>query len=412
MALSVCHDPGVVEIVGEPILSDDLLMLDPILGLGFIPVDQSSDSIHHTGHGFIFEPGGFDPKNGISTDLGVMTVYYRLVGVPGESSAIRFCDGELRRYNSICNYNEIFDGTQTTGPAGNMVLEAISTRNLDGLLTIREGEATRPERPPEPPAAAVYPEQPTSEEVNFRVRIGEALAQPGNRDVPVELYLTADVDYIGVIVPVDFDERYLRLARVEHNFLTAKPLIDSPAEPPVAASTNAGNLVLVGGAMGGLRRIAPAGEEFHAATLFFDVREEAAAVSSTALEVRPVARDGAKVFEPWVVVRHRYGTSVGPVEAESQIAPVSIIRGAFAIRAALSTIAGDANFDYAFNIADPLAVLGYLFQGESEPLCPAAADYDGDGHLAITDPIRMLGALFLGVGSTAADRALECFGGE
>jgi hypothetical protein len=316
-------------------------------------------------------------------------------------------------FNSPCNFNEVADYTQLIrGPGDIWELRVVSSRNLDGLLTIREGEATHPERPPEPPAAAVYPEQPTSEEVNFRVRIGEALAQPGDRDVPVELYLTADVDYIGVIVPVDFDERYLRLARVEHNFLTAKPLIDNPAEPPVAASTNAGNLVLVGGAMGGLRRIAPAGEEFHAATLFFDVREEAAAVSSTALEVRPVARDGAKVFEPWVVVRHRYGTSVGPVEAESQIAPVSIIRGAFAIRAALSTIAGDANFDYAFNIADPLAVLGYLFQGESEPLCPAAADYDGDGHLAITDPIRMLGALFLGVGSTAADRALECFGGE
>jgi hypothetical protein len=58
--------------------------------------------------------------------------------------------------------------------------------------------------------------------------------------------------------------------------------------------------------------------------------------------------------------------------------------------------------DGAFDISDPISVLGYLFLGDDEPLCRPAADYDGDGRLLISDPIRMLGVLFGGYPAPAA----------
>jgi PKD repeat protein len=57
---------------------------------------------------------------------------------------------------------------------------------------------------------------------------------------------------------------------------------------------------------------------------------------------------------------------------------------------------GDSNGDGVFNIADALAVLGYLFMGNEAPGCLEAADANASRSLDITDPLHLLNHLFLG----------------
>ncbi len=60
-------------------------------------------------------------------------------------------------------------------------------------------------------------------------------------------------------------------------------------------------------------------------------------------------------------------------------------------------VRGDANDDGAFNIADAIHMLNYLFDfGQTHPLpCADAGDTNDDGSLNISDPIYGLGHLFL-----------------
>ncbi|MFQ5653739.1 MAG: FG-GAP-like repeat-containing protein [Planctomycetota bacterium] len=58
-------------------------------------------------------------------------------------------------------------------------------------------------------------------------------------------------------------------------------------------------------------------------------------------------------------------------------------------------VRGDVNADGAFNIADPIEILGVLFAGAGAAGCQDAADANDDGRLDIADPISMLNSLFL-----------------
>jgi hypothetical protein len=322
-----------------------------------------------------------------------MTVYYRLLGAPGETSEISFCDGEFLIFGpGLCNFSGISNTRIFDFP-----WPLLSTRNLNGTLTVREGPATQPDRPPEPPQAVVYPEPLSSDEVNLRVRIGSALAVPGERGVPVEVFAAAAVEYTAVILPIDFDERYLRISRVEDHFLAGTASLDNQDALP-GAQPDEGYAVIASSLIG-KRRIAPAGEEFHAATIYFDVLESAAEITETRIESRPV---GGRAGNPFVIVRHLSGNAAERVEVRGEFGAVEIGRGVLAIRASTRTLAGDADWSGEFDLSDPIGVLGYLFLGTVELLCLPAADYDGDGQLGITDPIRMLGVLFLGDSPPAA----------
>ena len=57
---------------------------------------------------------------------------------------------------------------------------------------------------------------------------------------------------------------------------------------------------------------------------------------------------------------------------------------------------GEANGDGKYDIGDPIATLGFLFNGSRVPSCLEAADANGDGKVDIGDPIWSLGFLFLG----------------
>ncbi|MBI4602424.1 MAG: hypothetical protein HY721_10745 [Planctomycetes bacterium] len=395
--LAVCQDPLLAELVGEPVYSEEVLTRDPIV-IDFVPVrDDQNPNTKPKGDGFYGHFGVLRDRSPVVGELPLMTVYYRLLGYPGERTEISFCDGSLIFGPVSCNFSGI-SNVEILG----FHWPLLSTHNRNATLTILPGPATHPDRPPEPPEAVVYPEVPTSDEVNLRVRIGNAVAAPGDTGVPVEVFVTADVEYTGVIVPIDFDERYLRAARVEDNFLAGTAILDNADALPGAQADE--GYVVIASSLIGKRRIAPAGEELHAATIYFDVLESAAEVAETRLEPRPV---GGRAGDPFVIVRHLSGQAAEEVEVRGEFGGVEISPGVLAIRASTETVSGDANFDGRFDISDPISVLGYLFLGDGEPLCPPAADYDGDGQLLISDPIRMLGVLFSGLPpSLASDDGL------
>jgi hypothetical protein len=57
---------------------------------------------------------------------------------------------------------------------------------------------------------------------------------------------------------------------------------------------------------------------------------------------------------------------------------------------------GEANDDGKVDISDAVHVLNWLFLGEAEPGCLAAADVHGDKTVNISDPVYLLSHLFLG----------------
>ena len=57
---------------------------------------------------------------------------------------------------------------------------------------------------------------------------------------------------------------------------------------------------------------------------------------------------------------------------------------------------GDSNADNAFDIADAIFTLSYLFAEDSPPTCLDAADANDDGAIDIADAIAILGHLFGG----------------
>jgi hypothetical protein len=67
---------------------------------------------------------------------------------------------------------------------------------------------------------------------------------------------------------------------------------------------------------------------------------------------------------------------------------------------------GDGDASGEVDLADAVAILGFLFLGAPARLsCSAAADTDGDGRLGINDPLLLLDHWFLG---TAPPQTIEC----
>jgi hypothetical protein len=69
---------------------------------------------------------------------------------------------------------------------------------------------------------------------------------------------------------------------------------------------------------------------------------------------------------------------------------------------------GDCNADGDVNIADPIALLGYLFADAAEPICLEACNGNDDGDLNIADPIAILGYLFGSTGQNLPPPSTEC----
>jgi hypothetical protein len=394
IVLTVCHDPQVAEMVGAPAYTEEFLS---ILSSGGVVVwtvndEDSTAEIPQVGHGAIIYANlnkeAYEARFPSDIPLPMMTLYYRIRGNVGSVGAFRFCDGELERGRSYCNYNFIV----SISPAGDSA-EYVSTEKTGGTLTVLPGPATHPDVPPQPPEATVYPVLPGPEETNFRVRVEGATALPGTTEVPIEVYCKADVEYTGIVLPLDFDERYLRLARAEDHFLAGAVLIKN-GDGTLGSGSEEGNAVILGGFLNGRLRVAAEGEEIHAATLYFDILEAASEVESTTITVGPVTDVHGILQNPWVGVRHKGGLN-GESVIRSEIAPIEIVNGILALRSALF-LRGDSNLDGKVDLSDAQATLSYLFLSAESPRCLDAADADDNGGVNIADPIATLQHLFQG----------------
>lgn len=379
-----------------------------MIGAGFlyfflIDETMAPPESNTTGHGFfmgmVFQPEEIQKRFPSETPLPICTIYYRFKGVQGDTTTLSFCDATLATWAARCLFNALIVYSDPQGinyNAAELTTYYISSSHRPGLLTVREGPATQTERPPAPPEAQVYPRLPSPEEVNFRVRIEGASVSPGDREVPVEVYLAADLEYTAVMVPIDYDERYLRLARAEDHFLSGNTRINDRDEIP-GSNPEEGNVLILSSLAIGKRRIAPAGAEVHAATLYFDVLPAAADVEETSLEVTKIRSVERVSYEAWVGIRQLEGVPGGGyVEVRSEVMPVSIVPGRLALRRERPARRGDADRSGEVDLTDAVGILKHLFLGAGELACPGAADLDLDGVLDLTDPILLLGSLYLG----------------
>ncbi|MGE4618497.1 MAG: proprotein convertase P-domain-containing protein [Planctomycetota bacterium] len=69
---------------------------------------------------------------------------------------------------------------------------------------------------------------------------------------------------------------------------------------------------------------------------------------------------------------------------------------------------GLCNPDALFDIADVIFLLGYLFSGETDPLCADACDNNDDGNLDVGDAISQLDSLFGGSAPPPAPGPTNC----
>jgi hypothetical protein len=386
--ITVCHDPIVAEIIGQPTYTDEFLSVIPgLFGSQFYAVDESIPKpVAAKGHGFLFHANFYIPsfRGRFPSEalLPLMTVYYRLKGKPGDSTPLTFCDYVLKFGGTRCTYNE-FHVTYKDGDFN----EFLTNRKTDGTLTVLEGPATHPDPPPSPPEAKVYPTPPTVEEANFRIRIeGTDAAEPipGGTFVSVEVYATADVEYGGIVVPVHFDKRYLQFDWVGSvQYLPGGLLTTSYA----GAST--GDFVVIYSGLGGAStRLAAEGEEVHVATLHFLVLDAASRIAQTTVSVGGPATPGIIVLSN--------DPAQSDVVRRTVIAAASTSDGVIRFPAVAVALRGDANADGQLDISDALVILGNLFLGGEALLCPGAGDFNLDGTLDLTDPVAILSNLFLG----------------
>ena len=392
---SICHNPDLVELVGEPEFSDEFATLLGVGGALYFPVDEAVDSRNHVGYGFLLavhlHPLEYNERFPSQLPVPIGTVYYRLKGEPGDQAEISFCNGELVRFNAVCNTNNLH-GHNDERPQG---WTFISTKNENGVLTVTEGPVTQPDRPPALPQAKIYPELPSDEEINFQIRIPAQAARPGSTEVPIDVFVSADVESSGFMVPINFDERYLRLTRIDEFLPGGVNIINNDDVNP-GNDVNEGFALVASAARIGGRRLLDAGEELRLATLYFNVLDAASEVRETSLTIERVVgsnRGNDIPYDPLVFIRvENKALAGGGGETREQVDPLSVNHGRLALQAAMATL-GDVNFDSRRDLTDAIGILDFLFRGD-DLICTTAADVNGDDRINIADPVRILLALF------------------
>jgi hypothetical protein len=199
----------------------------------------------------------------------------------------------------------------------------------------------------------------------------------------VNIYVSADKEYSGILIPLRFNAQYLRFSRGEQRF------VGGIVTNYFGGITFTDQVYVFSGMGINTRRLALEGVEIPAATLYFDVMESASQISQTSIAT-------GETPKPWIGVRYADGSGIDGAVLRSEVEPIVITEGAINIVSDRSANQGDANFDHEFNIADPISVIAFLFQGGPQPTCQGAADYASDGQIDIADPVAMLSALFLG----------------
>lgn len=92
------------------------------------------------------------------------------------------------------------------------------------------------------------------------------------------------------------------------------------------------------------------------------------------------------------------GGSFGIWPAPELFSPAEVSPGLITVNGFIERdlLRGDSSSDGRVDLSDAITTLGYLFLGNSSPVCLDAVDADDSGLVEISDAIYLLGALFLG----------------
>ena len=378
IVIAGCYDTTKAELLGEPSYSevfDELFYITHFWEVGDPPRPVSPEGKK----GFI-QSAEFEKTAAARilrnepADFPLMTLFFRLLGNPGEEFDVDFCDDTFVYYPyyragdlTNCLRNEFYHAGRNE----------LSTRHEPGKVRIIEGPVTRPDPPANPPLAKVYTGAPQPEDLRIQFEVTGAVASAGSRDVPIGLYITSSHEFSGFSAGIRFPLRHLELVEVEEHI-----------RPGIARINNdTGSLVLM--MRNSRRRVGAEGERVRIATLHFNVREAAREVEEVSVSLEPVG-----AFVNWIVINTDRGI-LDDLPVETQVEPLSIQDGLIQL-VNPDFLRGDSSGDGELGMTDPLLTLHYLFLSEAPPGCLDAADANDDGVLNVTDPIASLEHLFRG----------------
>jgi hypothetical protein len=379
-----CYDSEALELLGDVYYSD---LYDKFAFLSlFYPEGGDASRPKNTPLG-AFRLGATTLKNGIQLlsegqAFPLMTLYFRVKGQPGSETTIRFCDDKRVTWIS-CEANEL---TYCCADAQRHGSATRSTLHRSGTVRILPGAPTRPDPPPAPINAKVYPEAPTPGSAQIRFELeGPSVARPGASDLPFALYITSNYEFSGFMTAVRFPSQYMELTRVEEH-----------TRPGIVASDNTegGFGILMAN---GRRRVGAEGERVHVATLYFNVKESAQGTDQLELRFEPFQN-----FINWLAIYYSQSLNGDTLPVTAEVNPVFVAHPLIKVQTR-PTRPGDVNLDYELNISDPISLLDHLFLGGEDLFCAKAADFNADGQVNISDAIALLNHLFLGAAGRAGD---------
>jgi hypothetical protein len=390
LAALATFDASRLELIGEPVLSNEAAALTYLTIFGLLgddPGESPSGAV-----GFVLGLSLFcDAATelfGESESVPIATLYFRVHGTPGAVADLFFTDslfsappGRGCHRNTLSYY----------GPQDSYLL-AHSRRHVPGTVTVLPGEPTQPEPPPLPPLAREYAAPPRPEDARIRFELGGGVVQPGSQ-ISLGLSITSNFEFSGYQAALTFPSDLLSVDRVEFHLANGASGIDN----------DAGTLFLVSSQS--RRRLGMEGERVRVATIHVTVKEAASAVNHVDLVFEPF-EDRQRQYMNWIGIWTRRGQSTDEVPILAQVLPLTVVSGLLRIQAE-PTVLGDVDLDYSLSLADAVTLLGELFQGRTEVVCPQAADFNDDGAVNLADAVGVLNLLFRG-GRPAPARDVYC----
>ncbi|MEM4246016.1 MAG: dockerin type I repeat-containing protein [Candidatus Bathyarchaeia archaeon] len=372
----LCYDGALLELLGEVQLSSEL---DPIC-----PFCETRSFVSSAGR-YCVDLGGLLGRSDAeryfpsSDPLMLATVYFRLNGKPGDTARLEFCDGIWDAHWGSCADNAAYYRTPSP-PYLRTTTRMMSRTHLGGEIRILEGPSTQPEPPPMPPLAKVYPEAPSPESAAIHFEMAPAVARPGAKGVPLDVFATSAYEFNGFALSIVYPAEYLSFAGVEHHTRPGAYIFDDERGVFALALLNSN------------RRVGSEGERVKLVTLRYDLEEGA----DLPAEIRPEFSDfslGERHYFNCLYIRHgSSGSLERPVT--SSVEPVALGAGALKIQRE-PALPGDTDLDGEVTLSDAVGLLLWLFQG-GELLCPPAAEANGDGRVDVSDAVAIRGQLFLG----------------
>lgn len=375
LVMTGCFDPRVVEIAAPPVFTDQFRRLAPFFQ--FVSLGPDTAPRHPQGD------GGFTLVGTMVSDLPAIvlatgdplhigTVFFRLLGTAGDSAQIRFCDGEFVLPSGACANNTL------DHYAPGEYLLARSETHQPGLVRVLPGMTTRPYEFLLPPTATIYPSAPIPAGVDVSFHLGGAISRPEGGEVPLEIRARSSHEFCGFSVNIEFPPAAIDVVRV----------LEAAAPGEVMVDSARGRIGIV--SEGAIRRLGAEGETVLLATVYARVKASGTGLDAAQLRFRdePARRN-------WVLVRHA-SPQGAPFLPRTVRIPTDRM-GAEPLRIQnRPTSPGDVNLDYEVDLTDAIVALGLLFRGDDPGVCAAAAEFNGDGRLDIADPIALLRYLFNG----------------